>query len=379
VIDVDVTIARSGFSLEVAVTAEDQVTGLFGRSGSGKTTFLHALSGLVRPDRGRIVVAGETLFDTATGVNLPAHRRRIGVVFQEARLFPHLTVDANLRYGHVPHGRPALDAVVELLELGTLLTRRPRGLSGGERQRVALGRALVIAPRLLLLDEPLSSLDRRLRAQILPFLKRVRDELGVPMVYVSHELEEVLQLTDELLLLDRGHVTGRGRYARLVLDGTEGLRGSEPVNVLELEVHAAASDATVLVACGSVDVATSSSTRTAEGSGVAADRGADAHARRFELTGPGSGFVAGRRVSVAIRPEDVALARHPVDQVSIRNQIPGRVVRVAPHPPDVLVQVDAGVTLLARIIEPAAREMALEPGASVWCLLKAGAVRYLER
>lgn len=353
-IDVDVALDRGDFSLDVAFTAGARVTGLFGHSGSGKTTLLHVLSGLVRPDRGRILLDGEPLLDADRGIHVPPHRRRIGVVFQEARLFPHLSVDANLRYGMRGPDAPDHDGVVELLDLEPLLERRPHGLSGGEHQRVAIGRALLRGPRLLLLDEPLASLDRPRRRRILPFLKRIRDELGIPAVYVSHELEEILQLTDELVLLDGGRVAGRGRYLDLALDGAHLLAATPLVNVLELDVLAAGPELTALRLPSAPP------------------------SPHPELAGPGSAFLPGRRVSVAIRPEDVALARDSVEGVSIRNQLPGTVTRIVPHGGDLLVQIDAGVPLLACVTGAAVAELALEPGASVWGLIKAGAVRYLE-
>jgi molybdate transport system ATP-binding protein len=186
-----------GFDLDLAFDAPGGVTALFGRSGAGKTTVINAVAGLLRPDAGRIVAAGRVLLDTGAGVNLPAHRRRIGYVFQDARLFPHLTVRQNLLYGRWFGGRrdgPGLDRIVALLGIGGLLPRRPATLSGGEKARVAIGRAILSNPDLLALDEPLAALDEARRAEILPYLERLRDDLGLPMLYVSHALAEVARL-----------------------------------------------------------------------------------------------------------------------------------------------------------------------------------------
>lgn len=209
-LELDLSLRRGDFRLEVAARLSAPVTGLFGPSGSGKSTLLSLISGLITPDRGHITLDGVTLVDRARGINLPPSARHIGLVFQDAQLFPHLDVRANLHYGwrrlSPAQRRFTLDEVCQLLELDALLARQPRQLSGGERQRVALGRALLFSPRLLLLDEPLAALDDRLKAQILPFLRRIRDETGLPMLYVSHSRQEIAQLTPELLCLEAGHV-----------------------------------------------------------------------------------------------------------------------------------------------------------------------------
>ena len=200
--------ARGTFQLDVADTVPAGITGICGPSGSGKSTLLALLAGLVRPQAGRLVLDGETLVDTAGRVFVPAWQRRFGLVFQDGQLFPHMTVRRNLLYGFdrlAPAERSfTLDRVATLLEIGPLLERRPTLLSGGERQRVALGRALLYSPRLLLLDEPLSSLDERLKAQILPFLKRIEDETRIPMVYVTHAPAEVDYLADRVLRMRDG-------------------------------------------------------------------------------------------------------------------------------------------------------------------------------
>jgi molybdate transport system ATP-binding protein len=211
---VDVAKKLGEFSLEASFESQGRVTGLFGASGAGKTSLVNMIAGLLRPDRGTIAIDEETLDDTARGIHVPAHRRRIGYVFQDARLFPHLSVAANLDYGRRMNGL-ADDAtqktrITELLDIGQLLDRRPGKLSGGERQRVALGRALLSKPRLLLLDEPLGSLDEGRRAEILPYLVRLRDEARVPMVYVSHDAAEMRQLATQIVMLRHGRVTSTG-------------------------------------------------------------------------------------------------------------------------------------------------------------------------
>ena len=211
---VDVTKQLGEFKLSAAFASEGRVTGLFGASGSGKTSLINMIAGLLRPDRGSIVVDGDTLEDTAAGIHVPTWRRRIGYVFQDARLFPHLNVAQNLDYGRRMNGLAADPAqhkrIVDLLDIGGLLDRRPGKLSGGERQRVALGRALLAKPRLLLLDEPLGALDEGRKLEILPYLVRLRDEAGVPMVYVSHDAAELRQLAIQIVMLRGGQVTAFG-------------------------------------------------------------------------------------------------------------------------------------------------------------------------
>ncbi len=209
-LSVDVEKRLGDFSLAAKFETGSGATALFGPSGAGKTTLVNMIAGLITPDRGRIAIGDAVLFDSAARVNMPAHRRRIGYVFQEGRLFPHFSVARNLDFGRWMSGAPAdaveRERVIDLLDIRPLLDRRPGKLSGGERQRVAVGRALLMKPRLLLLDEPLASLDARRKADILPYLERLRDEAGVPMVYVSHQATEVRRMATAVVWLDGGRV-----------------------------------------------------------------------------------------------------------------------------------------------------------------------------
>jgi molybdate transport system ATP-binding protein len=210
---VDIKKQLGEFALEAAFESEGRVTGLFGASGAGKTSLINIIAGLLRPDHGVIALDDEVLDDSDKGVHVPPHRRRIGYVFQDARLFPHMNVAQNLDYGRrmqrLPDDPAQQKRVTDLLDIGHLLDRRPGKLSGGERQRVALGRALLSKPRLLLLDEPLGSLDEGRKEEILPYLIRLRDE-GIPMVYVSHDAAELRQLATQIVMLKRGRVTALG-------------------------------------------------------------------------------------------------------------------------------------------------------------------------
>ena len=219
---VDVALKRAvpGFALDVAFRTTEGVTALFGRSGSGKSMTLAMIAGLTRPDAGHVRVGETVLLDTAARTSVPVHRRRIGLVFQDSHLFPHLTVRQNLKFGRWFAPRPeraiAFEAVIDTLGIGALLDRRPALLSGGERQRVAIGRALLACPRLLLFDEPFAALDRHRRLEILPLIERLRDEFAIPIVYVSHAIEEVVRLAATVLVLEAGAVIASGTPAEVL-------------------------------------------------------------------------------------------------------------------------------------------------------------------
>jgi molybdate transport system ATP-binding protein len=211
---VEVEKELGAFEINAAFEGDSGITALFGPSGAGKTSIVGMIAGLIRPDRGRIAIGGDVLFDRAQNIDVPPHRRAIGYVFQDGRLFPHLSVARNLDYGRWMSAKVRDEAqfqrVTELLDIGHLLKRRPGALSGGERQRVALGRALLMQPRLMLLDEPLASLDAARKREILPYFQRLRDEAKVPMVYVSHDAGEVKALASRVVLLDEGRVKAAG-------------------------------------------------------------------------------------------------------------------------------------------------------------------------
>jgi molybdate transport system ATP-binding protein len=213
-LQVDVKKQLDTFTIDVAFESRSGVTGLFGTSGAGKSSLVNMIAGLLRPDRGRIVIDDSVMDDTAAHIHVPPYRRRIGYVFQDARLFPHFSVRGNLDYGRRMNGLPvdaaAETRIVDLLGIGPLLDRRPGALSGGERQRVALARALLTKPKLLLMDEPLGSLDAERKSEILPYLVRLRDDAGVPMVYVSHDVSELHLLASHVVVLKQGRVAASG-------------------------------------------------------------------------------------------------------------------------------------------------------------------------
>lgn len=354
-IELSCHLRRGGFSLDVEATLDARSTGVFGPSGSGKTSLLLALAGLLPADDLRLAVDGQVLLDAAAGPLPPAHRRRIGLVFQDHRLFPHRSVAENLVYGRRPGARgPSFDEVVALLDLSALLERRPRACSGGERQRVALGRALLAAPRLLLLDEPLASLDRGLKRQLLPYLRRVRDAWDLPLITVSHDLSELLGLTDGLLLMEDGRTAGTGPLTALVSDPS----------TLEL-----------LHDCGLV-FALPGVVERREPEGLTWVTG-DGPAGQLLACG-NCDDPPGTPVEVLLRPEDVVLALPPLDaRTSLTNRLPGRIASLTASSQRVLVTVDCGLAapVLAEVTDRAVRDLGLRPGLEVLALYKAQATR----
>lgn len=344
---------QGAFHLDVAFAAPGGVTALFGRSGSGKTTIVNAVAGLVRPRSGRIAVDATVLFDAARGIAVPRHRRRVGYVFQEARLFPHLDVRANLLFGRffAPRAEPGpgLDAVVDLLGIGHLLARRPAGLSGGERQRVAIGRALLAKPRLLLLDEPLAALDEARKEEILPFVERLRDEGAVPMLYVTHSVAEVARLADTVVVLEAGRVAAAGPAAA-ILSRVEagGLAASREAGAV-LDAVVAGHDAGFAL------------TRLASPAG--------------DLAVPLLAAAIGTRRRVQILARDVTLSLGRPDRTSALNVLAGTVAAIGPAgaagDPSVLVRVDCGgAPLLARVTRKSLETLDLRVGTPVHAIVK---------
>lgn len=350
-LSVDIRHATGDFALEVAFTAPPTgVTALFGPSGAGKSTVLNAVAGLLRPQGGRIALGGETLFDAATRALVPAHRRRIGVVFQEGRLFPHLSVRDNLLFGRrrSPDARsgPAIGPVVDLLGLGGLLGRSPVTLSGGERQRVALGRALLMRPRWLLLDEPLSALDMARRAEILPYLERLRDQSHVPMLLVSHAIDEVARLADRVVLLDAGRVEADGTvaevFSRLDLAHLTGQFEAGAVLHAVVAGHDPAYGLTRLTVDGGT------------------------------VTLPGLDLPVGSAVRLRVRSRDVMLATVEPQGVSANTILSVTVAAVKTDGAVAYVRLAlGGQHLVSRITRLSADRLALAPGQPVYAVIKA--------
>lgn len=345
-----------GFTLDAAFEAPTTgITVLFGPSGCGKSTMIAAIAGLLKPRAGRIVIDGVPLYDAATGVNVRVEHRRVGVVFQDSRLFPHLSVLGNLRYGlkRAPPGPVTLSQVTELLGLGHLLHRRPHSLSGGERQRVAIGRALLSQPRLLLMDEPLASLDATRKAEIMPFLTRLRAELALPIIYVTHAIDEVSRLADTVVLMDHGTVLFSGPLSEAAS------RGDLPL--------AQRDDAAAIL---SLTVA-----------------GHDENRRLTRLEGAGIVLFVPRIrqnpteiVRVRVPAREVILATAAPESISLHNIITAHVRAITEDAPRhaALVELTAGASiLLARVTPDAITRLYLKPGAPVLALIKSVAIEVL--
>ena len=349
----------SAFEIDAEFScATNGIVALFGRSGAGKTSLVNMLAGLSRPDSGRIEIEGVTVFDSNRGLDLPPERRRIGYVFQEDRLFPHMTVRGNLTYGlrRAPTNerRIQLDQIVDLLGLEALLGRRPHDLSGGEKQRVALGRALLANPRLLLMDEPLAGLDQARKDEVLPFIERLRDELTIPIVYVSHAMPEIVRLADTMVLMSNGRVEAVGPLdeltSRLDLRPLTGRYEAGAVLEARVEGQDAAFALTELSFAGG------------------------------RLWVPRLNLPDGAELRLRIRARDVVLAHTRPEGTSILNTLRCVVTDIgaeegAEESAQVDLRLDAGgAALWARITRRSLHELGLVPGSEVYALIKAGSI-----
>ncbi len=340
-------------TLDVRFEAPPGVTALFGRSGSGKTSLINAVAGLVTPDEGRVTMDGATLLETAKGIRIPTHRRRFGYVFQEPRLFPHMSVRQNLAYGQrfLPRGaaRPPLEPVVDLLGIAPLLDRRPATLSGGERQRVAIGRALLSAPRALLMDEPLSALDDERKADILPYLERLCRQTRIPVLYVSHSIAEIALLADRVVRLEAGRILAEGPVSAVLSTGSlaDRLGRQEAGALIEAQV--------VNEADGLATV------RTHTG---------------LTLRVPGLVAAPGATIRLFVPARDVMIALDHPQGLSALNILPATLLQmVEAEDGTVDLTLDcAGTTLLSRITTHSARSLGLTPGRPVHAVIKSVAL-----
>jgi molybdate transport system ATP-binding protein len=349
-LEVEVQGEFGAFALDMKFSADSNgVTALFGRSGAGKTLLVNMLAGLVRPRAGRIALDGTVLFDSEARVDLKPEARRLGYVFQESRLFPHMSVRGNLVYGRpkrLADRRIDFDHVVNLLGIEALLARRPKSLSGGEKQRVAIGRALLAEPRLLLMDEPLAALDAARKGEILPYIERLRDELKLPIVYVSHAMEEIVRLADTVVLVSNGRIAAHGPIEEIL--------GRLDLRPLTGRYEAGAVISTVV----------------------------ESHDERYHLSSlrfPGGALLVpqvelapGTALRVRVRARDVALALAPPTDVSVLNVFPGKVIEIGPeHGPQVDLKLDIGAPLWARVTARSFDALKLEIGKPVYALIKA--------
>ena len=354
-LDIRLTLARATFTLDVDLRLPGAgITVLFGASGSGKTSLLRCVAGLELPRAARIMINGDIWHDDAQNIRLPTWRRPLGYVFQEASLFTHLNVKQNLEYGirrrQSPHAGQVLADAIELLDIGHLLNRNPDALSGGERQRVAIARALATRPRLLLLDEPLASLDPSRREDVLPWLEKLHDEFSTPMLYVTHSVSELQRLADHVVVLEQGRVKLTGDIHTVLATAPSSLfTGDDTAAVLIGHVE-------------SFDSHWSLATVTAD-------------ALSFQI--PHNDLKQGQPVRLLVLARDVSVTLQKPVNTSIQNQIPCRVDAVLPdnHPAQVLVRLRNGPAVLhARITRKASQHLGLTPGQNVWAQVKSVAL-----
>jgi molybdate transport system ATP-binding protein len=347
---IDIKHRLENFQIDARFETGGGLIALFGRSGAGKTSIVNIVAGLIRPDQGSVTIDGVALVDTARGIFVPVHKRRVGYVFQDGRLFPHLTVRQNLVYGRwfAPkserHGE--LDKVADLLGISHLLDRRPAKLSGGEKQRAAIGRALLASPRLLLMDEPLASLDEARKTEILPYIERLRDDSGVPIVYVSHSVPEVARLASTIVLVSEGSVAAVGATAEIM----------QRLDLFPLTGRAEA---------GAIIEAT-----------------VEAHDGTFALTMlrsraglwrlPRIDLAPGKRLRLRVRARDVMLATRAPEGVSALNVMAGIVADIGKgEGPVIDVRLDCnGEALLAKLTRYSVEQLRLEPGMAVFAVVK---------
>lgn len=353
----DIQLQRTDFLLNIKAEIGNGITGVYGPSGHGKTTLLNAISGLVKPDSGYININGNTVYNSTQKINVPVKNRKAGYVFQEGRLFPHLSVKQNLKYGIKSNSTENItfDEVVEILNIETLLPKKPSECSGGEKQRIAIGRSLLSGAQILMMDEPFSAVDINLRNNIIPFLTRINQHFQIPMLIVSHDLPDLLSLTNNLLLLKNGKLKALGKFSDLILDESnlDVMKDAGLYNAFNMAVIDALPGKNMVVLKSNtsnfqVQALCSSSTVKME---------------------------TGRKIQVLIRPEDVSIALKPVEAISLRNQIEGTIEKIFSKDGFWFCLVDAGEKIVVEITEASGKNMNLEPGKKVWCLFKSAALK----
>ena len=357
VLEFDIQLQRNNFNFNVKAEIEEGITGVYGPSGHGKTTLLNSIAGLVKPDSGYININGTKVFDSDNHICVSAKDRKVGYVFQDVRLFPHLSILRNLKYGFDEELKKQIDfdEVVKVLNISNLLHKRPSECSGGEKQRVAIGRALLSGAQILIMDEPFSAVDVNLRSNIIPFLKTVNERFNIPMLIVSHDLPDLLSLTNNLLLLKDGQINGFGKFQDLILveSNLDMMKGAGIYNAFDLFVFAAlpAQDMVLLKS-------------------VSNNFQVQVLCQPFQ-----NKVEIGKQMKVLIRPEDISISLQPVKQISLRNQIKGTIEKIFSKDGLSFCLVDAGEKVLVEITEASLRNMNLETGKTVYCLFKSAALK----
>lgn len=362
-LNLDIKLSRKDFRLNAVCDIDRHAVGLYGPSGSGKSTLLNCIAGLETPDSGRIVLNGRTVFDGEKKINVPAHKRNIGIVFQDSLLFPHYSVRGNLEYGRKKLSNNKikydLEEIADILEISHLLDSDVCTLSGGERQRVAIGRAILSEPDILLLDEPFAAIDNNLTASLLGFIQLLHLRTSVPFVIVSHVLDEILYLTDYLVLIDKGNVVAAGHSHELVVDPAANkyieYNGFTNTFRMVTSEHRLSSGVT----CYSIISDNDKFLRIRLKAPLCTD-----HQR-------------GQIVHASLNSTDIALSLAPVEYISIQNQMPGYIAKIVNLPGKCVAIIDIGIKLIVDITPSAIYDLELLPGQKVWCLFKSQAMSLL--
>ncbi len=357
VLEFDIQVRRKDFFLNVKAEIDDGITGIYGPSGHGKTTLLNSIAGLVTPDTGVIKFNQDVVFDSPRKINTPVRNRKVGYVFQDVRLFPHLSVLKNLKYG-IDEKRSSnvrFGEIVDILNIAYLLGKRPSECSGGEKQRIAIGRALLSGAQILIMDEPFSAVDVNLRNSIIPFLKIINEQFSIPMLIVSHDLPDLLSLTNRLLLIKSGSIKAMGKFHDLLLDKSnlDLMKGAGLYNSFDLIVFASLlSQDMVLLKSLSGDFQVQVLSKTFNGI--------------IEI---------GKQVKVLIRPEDISISLQPVERISLRNQVKGTIEKIFFKDGLSFCMVNTGERMLVEITEASRKNMNLNVGETVYCLFKSAALK----
>lgn len=353
--EVAITLPRKNFTIKIKECFSDGITGIFGPSGAGKTSLLHSIAGLSAPQKGVISIQNQVVFNSEQKINIPLEKRNIGYVFQEGRLFPHMTIQENLTYGIKKNKKPivSFEETVDLLQLSSLLNHKPYQISGGERQRVALGRALLSSPDILLLDEPFSAVDVHLRKQILPFILNIHQHVQIPILVVSHNLSDLLKLTHTLCLIKDGQCVGHGHYYDLLKNNTTArLLGSYPIiNAIEARIFQLKDE----LAFVSWD-----------------------QTQQIIAIQNNASYSEGQWLKIYIQADDIALSTEKLNQITIQNQLQGTVIDIIYRNATLLCLVDVGVLLLVEITAQAQKQLNITQGKLVWCLFKSTATEVSE-
>jgi len=355
-INVNINLKRDNFDVAINETFGEGITGIFGPNGSGKTSLLYSISGLAIPQQGEISIHGKTVFSSSGKINIPVNKRNIGYVFQEGRLFPHMSVEKNLLYGAKKNqGRTlSFDDVVKLLNLSNLLKSKPGNISGGERQRTALGRALLSNPQLLLLDEPFSAVDTELREQILPFLFRIHKTVKIPILVVSHDITDLLKLTNKLCIIQNGKCIGHDDYHQLIRqDNVQDIfRSNTLINSIDMHVTLVNNETGLTI------LSSNGNTNSVK---VLCEKSR-------------AGYQVGEELKIFIRSDDIALSTSRLENITIQNQLEGTIYDIIERENVMICMVDVGFPLVVEITAESLKRMHIIKGSEVCCLFKSVAI-----